>query len=100
MLNTYLGARIGLIAMTQVNALQRRSLERELHILNRIRHGAIIRAGAIVEEDDGADNPIPMLYIEVSVLFDTVVVARGFWLHFGLDFGYVRGCCGARGVLR
>lgn len=47
----------------QVSALQRHSLERELHILDRIRHGAIIRARAIVEGDD--DNPIPMLYIEV-----------------------------------
>lgn len=49
----------------QVNALQRHSLSRELHILDRIRHGAIIRAGAIVE-DDGGDNPLPMLYIEVN----------------------------------
>ncbi len=49
----------------QVNALQRHSLERELNILNKVRHGAIIRAGAIVE-DDGSDNPIPMLYIEVG----------------------------------
>ncbi|CAM9525155.1 unnamed protein product [Scytosiphon promiscuus] len=47
-----------------VNALQRHSLERELHILDRVRHGAIIRAGAIVEDDGAADNPIPMLYIE------------------------------------
>eukprot|EP00903_Cladosiphon_okamuranus_P007175 g6967.t1 len=47
-----------------VNALQRHSLERELHILDRVRHGAIIRAGAIVEDDAGSDNPIPMLYIE------------------------------------
>ncbi|CAN0447491.1 unnamed protein product, partial [Ectocarpus sp. 12 AP-2014] len=47
-----------------VNALQRRSLERELHILDRVRHGAIIRAGAIVEDDGGNENPIPMLYIE------------------------------------
>eukprot|EP00752_Nemacystus_decipiens_P001338 g1328.t1 len=47
-----------------VNALQRHSLERELHILDRVRHGAIIRAGAIVEDDGGSDNPIPMLYIE------------------------------------
>lgn len=51
----------------QVNALQRHSLERELHILDRVRHGAIIRAGAIVEDDAGSDNPIPMLYIEVGV---------------------------------
>lgn len=50
-----------------MNALQRRSLERELHILDRVRHGAIIRAGAIVEDAGGNENPIPMLYIEVRV---------------------------------
>lgn len=42
-------------------------MERELHILDRVRHGAIIRAGAIVEDDRGSDNPVPMLYIEVRV---------------------------------
>lgn len=51
----------------QVNALQRHSLERELGILDRINHGAIIRAGAIVEDDGGAESPIPMLYIEVGL---------------------------------
>ncbi|CAN0280729.1 unnamed protein product, partial [Discosporangium mesarthrocarpum] len=46
-----------------VSALQRKGLERELGILWRIKHDAIIRAEAIVE-DLGAELPVPMLYIQ------------------------------------
>ncbi|CAN0416998.1 unnamed protein product, partial [Phaeothamnion confervicola] len=55
--------RVVLKGYALVNDRQRRNLERELRILSRVRHDAVIRAAAVVDDADST-SPVPMLYIE------------------------------------